>query len=189
MGSWYKDSRGEEASPVFQQWLLLVVVSVAAMSASAAYYKTVDCKVVGKTQVCNRTRYSLYLNMVTVVVSVGCSAANRLAPIEFQSLVAFLLVICYGCAVAYVTFGSGPGTTLGTLYFATWLAFFLTINITVTGAKHYIEEKNVRITMGEQSSSAAAATTTTAAGASPPTNAEDVPLGSPTEKVETTADD
>lgn len=87
--------------------------------------------------------------MVTAAVSFICVVLKKLAPLAVQTLAAFLLIVCYACAVAYVTFGSGPGTSLGSLYFATWGAFFLTINLTVTAGKRLVEERNIRLTMDE----------------------------------------
>ncbi len=148
LGSWYEDMRGDEASPTAQQWLLLAAVSLTGMSSSVAYYQSSSCKQ-DDSELCRRTRFSVYLGMTTAILSLACVAARSKLPLECQGLTSFLLIVCWACAVSYVTFGSGPGTTLGSLYFATWAAFFLCINITATAVKTVIEEKNIRVTVGE----------------------------------------
>jgi hypothetical protein len=50
--------------------------------------------------------------------------------------------------VSYITFGSGPGTTLGSLYFATWSSFYICIHLTVTAGNLFVTENNIRLVSG-----------------------------------------
>ena len=71
-------------------------------------------------------------------------------------------------AVSYLTFGSGPGTSLGNIYFATWIGFFVALNLVTTSGRHAYEE-HFTGRGGKSPKEAAAAAETGETGAQPPT--------------------
>jgi hypothetical protein len=65
--------------------------------------------------------------------------------------------------VSYITFGSGPGTTLGSLYFATWSSFYICIHLTVTAGNLFVTENNIRLVSGNDANEESNVKTTAAA--------------------------
>ena len=44
---------------------------------------------------------------------------------DFVINTVFLILWCFG--VSYITFGASPGSTIGNLYFSTWITFLLSV--------------------------------------------------------------
>ena len=72
-------------------------------------------------------------------------------------------------AVSYLTFGSGPGTSLGNIYFATWIGFFVALNLVTTSGRHAYEEHFTGSSSKSPNEEEAAAAETGETGARPPT--------------------
>lgn len=175
LGSWFEQKNGDEASPTAMSWVLLASTSLVVMSSAVNVLREENCRRDGSS-FCERTRFGIFGGMSSGMMALCLVVLRKHAPMNCQAVVGFLLLIVWACgyegrnqtcdrtlvlgcflsltlffpffSVAYITFGSGPGTKLGSLYFATWSSFFICINLTVTAANEYIRDNNIRIVAG-----------------------------------------
>jgi hypothetical protein len=82
---------------------------------------------------CNRTKFAMILGIICAILSLLVAGLSSV-PI-LQGLVGVLLLASWACGVSYITFGDGPGSELGNLYFATWISFILAMSIAATASK------------------------------------------------------
>jgi hypothetical protein len=84
---------------------------------------------------CNRTMFAVVLGVLSGVFGVGfCFLRLKIA----DRIGSAIFLIAWSCAIAYVTYdgssyystGVGPGTHAGTLYFATWTCFIVSLKMT-----------------------------------------------------------
>ncbi|KAL3905542.1 MAG: hypothetical protein SGILL_009638, partial [Bacillariaceae sp.] len=144
LGSWFEQKNGDSASPTALGWVLLVASSLVAMSSAIAVMRTDSCKK-DSSSYCNRTRFAIYGGMASTIVSFVMVFLRGKAPIVCQGFIGLLLFIVWACGISYITFGSGPGTILGSLYFSTWASFFIAINLTATCAQIFIHDNDIKI--------------------------------------------
>jgi hypothetical protein len=150
LGSWFEEKNGDEASPTAMLWVLLTSFSIVVMASAISVIKDIECTE-ESLATCNRTRFAIYGGLASTVVSMITVVLRKSAPMEVQAIAGFMLVVTWACGVSYITFGSGPGTGLGSLYFATWSCFFVSLNVTATCATIYIRENKIQITRGGDS--------------------------------------
>ncbi|KAG7337622.1 hypothetical protein IV203_033467 [Nitzschia inconspicua] len=148
LGSWFEQKNGEESTPTALGWVLLTSTSLIVMSSSIKVLQEDDCRR-DASPYCNRTRFGIFGGMASGAMALIVVLLRKHVPMNCQAVVGFLLLILWACGVSYITFGSGPGTTLGSLYFATWSSFFICINLTATAANEYIIENDIRIVSGK----------------------------------------
>ncbi|KAG7371355.1 hypothetical protein IV203_019925 [Nitzschia inconspicua] len=148
LGSWFEQKNGEDSTPTALGWVLLTSTSLIVMSSSIKVLQEDDCRR-DASPYCNRTRFGIFGGMASGAMALIVVLLRKHVPMNCQAVVGFLLLILWACGVSYITFGSGPGTTLGSLYFATWSSFFICINLTATAANEYIIENDIRIVSGK----------------------------------------
>lgn len=141
-GDFAKQANGDEASPVALKWILLGADSLIIMGTASGVYKDSDCKNANDpseswNDFCTRTNFAVYFGLCSAVLALSVAAFKQ-APFICHTVVALIMLVAWCCAVAFLTFGSGPGTNLGNIYFATWIGFFLTLNLTTTSVRYLI---------------------------------------------------
>ena len=131
-GEWGKQFNGDDASITAVQWVCLAASSLVLMGTSSATYNELGCgKAEDSTTVCNRNLFAIILGVGSGVIALVMVPLKGAPPI-CQGVVSLLLLICWACGVSYITFDNGPGSSLGNVYFATWISLFLCVNITST---------------------------------------------------------
>lgn len=142
-GNFAKQINGDEASPVTLKWIMLGATSFIVMATSSAVYSNIDCKKVDTTseykQLCARTNFAIWFGCCSAILAL-LVAYYKNAPFMCHAIVSCLMMAAWCCAVAFLTFGSGPGTVLGNIYFATWTGFFLALNLVTTSVRYALEE-------------------------------------------------
>ena len=61
-----------------------------------------------------------------------CCSISTYTRAKGEAILSFFLVIFFGVAVALITSIGGPGQTVGDLYYATWLAFWVCLGTFVS---------------------------------------------------------
>lgn len=143
-GNWGKEVLGDQGSKTATQWALLGAASFVVMGTTSALYKDYQCgdiESIGDSPKCKRTQFAVYLGLSSGVLAIAMFALNQ-APFHCQGIVSFLLTAAWCCGVSYITFGEGPGTSMGNVYFATWACLFLGLNLTTTAVKHAMGAKD-----------------------------------------------
>jgi hypothetical protein len=154
IGSWGQEANGDKASKTALQWVLLAASSYVVMGTTSAIYKDAGCnKYDLDTSLCKRTQFAVYLGLCSGFVAMTMFGFKQ-APLHCQGLVSFLLLASWCCGVSYITFGTGPGITMGNVYFATWISLFLCLNITTTAVRQtmYPDEKAASAESDEEDS-------------------------------------
>mmetsp|Transcript_31728 Transcript_31728/g.77043 ORF Transcript_31728/g.77043 Transcript_31728/m.77043 type:complete len:594 (+) Transcript_31728:379-2160(+) len=139
--SWFKQQMRRDDQPLTMQWVLLVAtgafVALSGIAFSNQHVEDVDVVtgVVTATPVCRTATYSCTSLRFTIILGAtttaiaGAILLYRSSPLKCQADIAMLLVVSWSCGVAIITFPSGPGVSMGTLYFASWGCFFLVLRI------------------------------------------------------------
>ena len=80
---------------------------------------------------CKRAKFAIALGVISVVAALAMTLAvfKHLAAAIIELGVSSLLIILWTFGVGFITFGgaSSPGTSIGNLYFSTWISFVLTV--------------------------------------------------------------
>lgn len=81
---------------------------------------------------CKRVKYALSLGAASVVFGLfDIFASNRgWLSVWPEAGLTFVLFVLYVVGIAVITFGEGPGTKIGNLYFSTWIGFVLMLFLT-----------------------------------------------------------
>ena len=107
-------------------WVGFATAGIIMMADSARYWRD-DCKDVEDDKTCNRTMFGYILGALSFIVGMVMAGAKiTLRRAQYVSMV-FVVAWCFG--VAYITYDEGPGTGVGTIYFASWAALLFALCI------------------------------------------------------------
>lgn len=116
-----------DTTPKTAQWYLLLAASIVVLASSVKIYNASICDDFPDSSFCRRTKFAISIGVIGMVMAlVGSimSALGVMSPlIEVITSVTLFGLYCFG--VGYITFGDGPGTAIGNLYFSTWAGFIL----------------------------------------------------------------
>jgi hypothetical protein len=127
-------------------WGVMVKVCVVILGASFHIWHNIQgsCSLqdiqAGTMDFCSRTVFALMVSLVgmavggTVVltrvcVSLCCPAFPPRIRSHVEMIIACFLVLVFGVALAVITGIGGPGQSVGDLFYATWLAFLVSLGI------------------------------------------------------------
>ena len=115
------------------KWYALVAASVVVMGASIRVFKAFDCSldVMKKAPTCKQTKFAISAGVIGTLFSIMFSLfqAQFNIPRQTEWAAAFGNLIIWVLGLIFITFGEGPGHSIGNLYFATWGSFILSILI------------------------------------------------------------
>ena len=121
-----------QTPPKTARWYALTASSLVVMGSAVRTFTTSDCGGEKDTSVeityCRRSKFALSMGVVGFFLALGMTFMTRkgLTLMAETSLTAVQLVLwCFG--VGYITFGTGPGSTIGNLFFSTWTSFIMTV--------------------------------------------------------------
>jgi hypothetical protein len=157
LANWYWHDVQKEEGLATVQWILLASTSFVVMIAALAYrdtsLETLEAYLGNETTAlnsetqsvtsicevmegvsCNRVYLALILGAISAATSTSIAAWKN-APQLCQSEVAFLLFIAWISGVAILTFETGPGKIIGSIYFGTWVSLVLSLDIYITTIK------------------------------------------------------
>lgn len=130
-------------------WMAICKVCVVILGASLHVWNTIsdNCEfdeiAHGAVTFCSRTVLSMIFAVTGILVGglvVFVRFCLYLCPmyqctimqVHVEMLVSLFLVLLFGAAAALITGIGGPGQSVGDLYYATWLAFWVSVGIFVT---------------------------------------------------------
>eukprot|EP00566_Odontella_aurita_P020125 CAMPEP_0113544894 /NCGR_PEP_ID=MMETSP0015_2-20120614/10956_1 /TAXON_ID=2838 /ORGANISM="Odontella" /LENGTH=293 /DNA_ID=CAMNT_0000445193 /DNA_START=364 /DNA_END=1245 /DNA_ORIENTATION=+ /assembly_acc=CAM_ASM_000160 len=123
-----------------QYWSLYLAASLVVMGSSANIFDE-DCSSgIQSKSYCRRTKFGIAMGAAGTVMSlviVAMKIATAKAPFLIEALFAFLLMVCGGFEVAFVTSHQGPGAPLGNLYYFSWIAFLSTFMLFASCLEDY----------------------------------------------------
>jgi len=107
-------------------WAAMLAFQLVVMGSSANIY-TSDC--VPQTQTdayCSRTSFGIVLGCIGTLAALGITAikmVTTVAPFLIEGVLGLFLVILNGFGVAFLTAPDSPGSSIGNLYYFSWLSF------------------------------------------------------------------
>eukprot|EP00978_Attheya_sp_CCMP212_P024466 scaffold76818_cov62-Attheya_sp.AAC.3 len=129
-GSLARDSKVldvTDTTPKTAEWYLLLAASIVVLASSVKIYNASTCDSFSDNEFCRRTKFAISIGVIGMIMAlVGSimSAWGMMSPlIEVITSVTLFGLYCFG--VGYITFGDGPGTAIGNLYFSIWAGFIL----------------------------------------------------------------
>jgi hypothetical protein len=125
----------------------LFAVTGVALSASVREYQAFTCKEIAmqSSNTCIDSKVAIASTVMSgvlclVMMSVGTILGGSM-PEYIESLGAGCTTLVWTLTVAFVTFGDGPGHSLGNLFFATWGGFSISVLITADCFREYISKR------------------------------------------------
>lgn len=132
-GHWMQEITGRdvaaEVTPKYAKWGGLFATSIVVLAASAKIHINQKCTKYGDSSFCQRTSYSVSVGVLGILFSMAAiflMKTNKLV-ITMEAGLAVVMFVFYTFGVSFVTFGSGPATSIGNLYFAMWIGFAITV--------------------------------------------------------------
>lgn len=115
-----------EFSPKSAKWFGLLATSIVVLASSSMIYQDYGCS--GQPwAVCQRTNYAISLGVLGIVITgiaLVATPMGKMTP-TIEIILSSLLFVLYVFGVGFLTFSEGPATTLGNLYFASWIGFIV----------------------------------------------------------------
>mmetsp|Transcript_33612 Transcript_33612/g.81455 ORF Transcript_33612/g.81455 Transcript_33612/m.81455 type:complete len:334 (+) Transcript_33612:41-1042(+) len=116
------------------KWYMMVFSSAAVLVASVRAFLAESCNQDSMSMApkCNQTKLAIATGVVgTIFAGALTGVTLKSGPLKliYEWNAALVMVVISAFAIAYVTAGEGPGSSVGNLYFATWATFILSILI------------------------------------------------------------
>jgi len=143
------------------KWMVLIASSLIVMSSSITIYRAENCR--GKNgSFCQAVNLGLALGccgtalvlmIIGLVAVLGKENPNKFLQIEI--IVGVILSILYAVAVAFITGPGGPGSTIGNLYYSTWISFLFSVAVSLDCLGTILQDVKLPAVMTGQASAAA----------------------------------
>jgi hypothetical protein len=146
-------------------WLCLFISSCITMTAAIRLKNSwgTTCRDSSGREQCQELRLGIILSIASMAIAIGMiflGVSNTSLP-QFVGVIAGLLVLtAWSVCVARLTFGRGPGSPVGTLFFGTWISFFLALYLALShlfGSCHSVEVSTSSSSPSQSSAAAAPA--------------------------------
>jgi hypothetical protein len=152
IASWFQENVHSGASLTTTQWILLGSMSFFVMISGIAFRETAGSSFVATEDtsfssnknttatiipLCDTENYNCdRVNLAVILGAISAAVACFVIPwkaanLKCQGDISAMLFTAWLVSIWYLTFDSGPGTSFGNLYFGTWTAFYLTLNILI----------------------------------------------------------
>ncbi|CAJ1961943.1 unnamed protein product [Cylindrotheca closterium] len=116
------------------KWYMMVFSSMIVLTASVRAFLAESCNSDSMSMApkCTQTKLAIATGVVgTIFAGAVTGITLKSGPLkllyEWNAALVMVVISCF--AIAYVTAGEGPGSSVGNLYFATWVTFILSILI------------------------------------------------------------
>lgn len=141
------------------RWYLLLITSIVLLGVSSKV-RDLTCSSICPdgtnacfdSELCRRTNYGVSLGVISAALSIipiTLAHLGSLKPI-IEIPVAFVALVFYCVGAAAITDNaSGPGNTIGNLYFASWIGFGLTVLLFCTSIKEMVSPDQAESSEGE----------------------------------------
>jgi hypothetical protein len=131
-----------KTDPRMAKWYGLLLTSIVIMGASSQIFRAFECFLEDMQGVamCQRTKYAMsagVLGFWSAAFFTYAAHAGLTGPTsEVYGSALLLSIWCFGLGL--ITFGDGPGHSIGNLYFATWISFTLSVFLFAECFQNYV---------------------------------------------------
>lgn len=145
------------------RWFFLFASSLVVMgSATRIFVSSVsacDSDLYSGSKFCKRSKFAISLGVISCMAALAMTLSifKHMSAAIVELGVSSVLLILWTFGVGFITFGgsSSPGTSIGNLYFSTWISFIITV---------MIFGKSFQETLGMQQSQSSSTQSTTTEG-------------------------
>ena len=147
-GDCFQEISGRQFKTVVSEkntkWCGLFADSIVVLAAASMIHSDLGCTNSG-WDVCMRTNYAVALGVLGVVFSASAFVAIAMGKsnVKIESIIAAVMFVMYTFGVGFITFGSGPATTLGNLYFSTWIGFAISLFLLLKSCEELNAARNI----------------------------------------------
>lgn len=133
------------------KWFALTAITGIALSASVRTFQAFDCKqaAMNSNNTCIDTKLAISMTVLAGIISlvmVGIGRVGGIMAVHFEKVLAVSATIVWTIGLVVITFGEGPGHSLGNLFFATWGGFITSVLITADCYRNLITRRAVAAT-------------------------------------------
>ena len=138
-----------------KRWLWLVFSSLVAMASASRMLITSNCGedpdslrirdefVEEFQQGCQDLKIGISLSVISSVLAISLTVLTHKVPEKVPvaligTIAGSLALILWSINIAYLTFGNGPASSVGNLFFSTWISFVLAIDLAASHAKAFL---------------------------------------------------
>jgi len=133
---------GSVANSQRGHWYALLGASVIVLGSSIRVLKSFKCnlEVMQSAPTCRETKFAISASVFATLVALGATYGSvRGLIVAFQEcMLAGIMMILWCFGLIFVTFGEGPGHSIGNLFFATWACFLLSVLLTAETYRAYV---------------------------------------------------
>ena len=118
-------------------WYLLLVSSVVVLGTSSNVVK--DACAINDELLCNRTRYATSIGVIVAFLSLLQISMSHIGKHSKWMEMSFSVIalVLFSVGVGYITAADGPGSTIGNLFFSTWISFILSVTLAFSTFKDF----------------------------------------------------
>jgi len=128
------------------KWYGLMAFSIVLIASCSKYHKNNNCgdTFFKDTDQCTRNKFGISLGAlgITIGIAMALLTAKGTLAVMYELIVSTVSLILFTFGVGYMTFGSGPATTIGNQYFSIWLAFICCVSLFSESSREYIATFN-----------------------------------------------
>lgn len=133
------------------RWFALIASTLIVLGCAARTFKAASCSNPDgdddsntTNEYCRRCKLAISLGVIgftmSTIMTVLLLLKQQLTALsEFVINALFLVLWCFG--VSYITFGASPGSTIGNLYFSTWLTFLMSVFSFAVSFREYVASR------------------------------------------------
>jgi hypothetical protein len=142
------------AHPKASRWYGLMATSLVVMGSAVRTFQASECKDV-QDPFCKRTKLAVSIGVIGFFLSILMTflATRNMLGLSVETSVTCLQLIFWVFAVSYITFGTSPGSTIGNLYFSTWISFILTVVLFANNFREFVAGREAMAAAQQQQSS------------------------------------
>lgn len=114
------------------RWYGLTTASLVVMASAVRTFKTTSCQAAAESQsdYCKRTKLAISVGTVGFALAAGMTVLVQRSVslnVTAETVITTLQLLMWCFGVSYITFGKSPGSTIGNLYFSSWICFILAV--------------------------------------------------------------
>lgn len=137
-----------QTSPKTMKWFALAGCAMVMLASSITFHRSFNCKSSGNSEeACIRNKFAISLGFFGALFGIIMSylTYKGLLKVLHELIVSVVTLILFTLGVIEITFGPGPGATIGNLYFSTWLAFIAGVTLLSQCVHEYVNAKTANV--------------------------------------------
>ena len=120
----------------------LVASSLVVLGSSIRIFKDLNCHEAAMTgvDICWRTKYAISVGVIGFCIAIFSMIVlhEGLTQVNYELFGSGFLLVLWAVGLAFITFGRGPGHSIGNLFFATWVSLIISIFLFTESARAYL---------------------------------------------------